>query len=153
MPFTTWLKFREVSPVPPATSASSAAQKYTPAGNAATSSQTPGFSPGSQSSPTASIQLNQERSFITSQRAQKAAPDPVSETRSYILFGVQGSRRTLTPSQIPIINQSTDSTVFQDLKKCYQTYRGRLRLWFSIWRLEYCEVVKVNSTFLASSRL
>ena len=148
VPLTTWFtgKFRGAPPAPPATSDSSAAQKYTPSGNAAASPQTLGSSSNDrdQSSPTASIQPNQQRNLITNQRVQKATSDPASGVRSYILFGVQGSRRTLTPSQIPINNQSTDSAVFQDLKKCYQTYRGRLRLWFSIWRLEYCEVVKVN---------
>lgn len=73
-----------------------------------------------------------------------APPHPAVQTQSWILFGVKGSRRTLTPTQVSINDQSTDYSVFQELKRCYQTRRGRLRLWFSIWRLENCEVVKVQ---------
>ncbi|KFA76187.1 hypothetical protein S40288_10098 [Stachybotrys chartarum IBT 40288] len=61
---------------------------------------------------------------------------------TYILFGVQGSQRTLTPGQVCVSDQSTDSTVFQDLKECYETRRGFWRLWLSIWRLDYCHVAK-----------
>jgi hypothetical protein len=67
--------------------------------------------------------------------------------QSHILLGVQGSRRTLTPDQIIINASSTDSTLFQGIKQCYKTNRGRLRLWLSIWHLETCEVVRVCSAF------
>lgn len=76
-------------------------------------------------------------------------PNPARQPKSWILVGIQGARRTLTPAQIPVSDQSTDHDVFQELSKCYRAYRGRLRLWFSIWRLGYCEVVKVWSTVQA----
>jgi hypothetical protein len=134
----------------PAAPASSAAQKYTPRGNIEpVSSPITESSPsdGGQTSSAASIQSHQQGSLITVQQGQRATPDPVGRAESYILFGVQGSRRTLNPGQIRTNNQSTDHSVFQDLKKYYQTHRGRLRIWFSIWRLENCEVVKVYFTF------
>ena len=147
VPVTTRFKdmFRKATPAPAATSTSSAAQRYTPPRNAAPA---PGSSSNGrgQSNLTASIQHHQQRSVITDQQGQTASPDPAGQTQFYILFGVQGSRRTLTPGQVPINDQSTDSSIFRDLKKCYQIYRGKLRLWFSIWRLEYCEVVKVYCT-------
>ena len=132
-----------VRPTPGATSA--AARKYIPPTNLlpASSMELRSSTSSSESSLPASIQTLRQGSRTMNQQNQTPMPDPANQASSYILFGVQGSRRTLTPSQILINDQSTDSSVFQDLKKCYQTHRGRLRLWFSIWHLEYCEVVKV----------
>ncbi|GFF25909.1 hypothetical protein IFM61606_09579 [Aspergillus udagawae] len=129
-----------------AATVSVAAQKYTPPENVkCTSSSAHGILPsdGGQSSVTAPTQPHQG-SPITGQQVQIAAPNPTGQTQSWILFGVQGARRTLTPAQISVNDQSTDYSVFQELKESYRTHRGRLRLWFSIWRLEFCEVVKVH---------
>lgn len=143
MPLVTWAKgiFRKASSASSATTVSAAAQKYTPPGNAeSTSSSEHGSLPsGSQSGVTAPTQSRQG-SLITGQGTLR----PTGQNQSWILFGVQGARRTLTPTQISINDQSTDDSVFQGLKECYQTHRGRLRLWFSIWQLECCEVVKVH---------
>ncbi|ODA79810.1 hypothetical protein RJ55_05406 [Drechmeria coniospora] len=65
-------------------------------------------------------------------------------SQSFILFGVQGPRRTLTPAQILVTSRSTDSSVFQDLRACYRTHRGWLRYWFSIWTLDHCTITKFN---------
>lgn len=48
-------------------------------------------------------------------------------------------------SQIPVNSRATDYSTFQELRRCYGSRWGRLRLWFSVWRLEYCESVKVHS--------
>lgn len=138
-------KFRKVSSVSCAATLSTAAERYTPTRNF-TSASTPrhesrprGDGQSSATTPNQSHQGNP----IAIRRAQIAALDPTSQTKSWILVGIQGARRTLIPAQISINNQSTDYSVFRDLNMCYRTHRGRLRLWFSIWRLEYCEVVKV----------
>lgn len=125
---------------------SAAAQKYTPPGNVALASSPRNKVPtngGSQPTETVPAHIHQNSS-ITDHQGQIAAQHPANQGQGWILFGVQGPRRTLTPSQISVHNQSTDYTVFQELKECYQANRGRLRLWFSIWRLEFCEVVKVH---------
>lgn len=149
MQVTAWFEgmSRKARPAPTATLASSAAQRYTPPRIAAPVSSLTSASSrnvGGESSLPASIPTLRQGSLITNQQDHSAPPGSTGQTNSYILFGVQGSRRTLTPSQISTNGQSTDSSVFQDLRKCYQTHRGKLRIWFSIWRLEYCEVVKVH---------
>ncbi|KAL2836694.1 hypothetical protein BJX68DRAFT_259827 [Aspergillus pseudodeflectus] len=129
------------------TISSAAAQKYIPSINAmATLSSRPRHptsgSNGQSSNPAQS--QHHRIGSIVSQQAQIAALDPVNGTQSWVLFGVQGARRTLAPAQILINGQSTDHSFFQELRKCYHTNRGRVRLWFSIWRLDFCEVVKFN---------
>lgn len=139
--------FRKANLASLASLTSSAARRYTPPGDAATTSpSTTGSEPkaGDKSSLASSIQSMEQESTIAAQQGPTAAPGPAGQTDSYVLFGVQGSQRTLRPDQISINSRSTDSSVFQGLKKCYQIHRGRLRLWFSIWRLENCEVVKVK---------
>ena len=127
----------------PGTTVSSAAQKYIPPGNAASLDSSGNHPSGhGQSSVTGPTQPHQS-SPSTGQRLRVSTMDPSKRTKSWILLGVQGARRTLTPAQISVKDQSTDCSVFQDLKECYRTQRGRLRLWFSIWRLEFCQVVKV----------
>lgn len=121
------------------TQASSAAQKYTPLGNSAvvSSSTDP---PSSQFSQVVTTSDNyfEPTKPATGRVSQMVAPE------SWILLGVRGGWLTLTPSQIPINSQTTDHSLFQELRKIYRCHRGWLRLWFSIWRLQCCEIVKVR---------
>ncbi|KAL7911036.1 hypothetical protein GGI35DRAFT_332667 [Trichoderma velutinum] len=75
---------------------------------------------------------------------QVTIPDATNNQQWWILLGIKGARRTLVPTQIHVTSQTTDSHIFLELKRYYRIYRGRLRLWFSVWRLDYCEVVKFN---------
>jgi hypothetical protein len=136
----------KMSPASSGAPVSSASRRYTPSGNAAPTLPPitrSAYNGGGQSSSTALFQPHQTVSPIAGRQGQIAASGSVSHINSYVLFGVQGPRRTVTPGQIPTNNRSTDYDFFQGLKKCYQNQRGRLRLWFSIWRLENCDVVKV----------
>lgn len=134
---------RQLRPAP-VISASSAAQKYTPSGSPVSTSslRRPGSAASGSAAPAPSRSYRQ--SSGTNQQIPVPTPSTVVQTESWILFGVKGASRTLTPTQISVNSQATDSSVFQEFKKCYQLRRGRLRLWFSIWRLEYCESVKVH---------
>lgn len=146
VPPTTWLKslFRQCGPgsVP---LNSSAAQKYTPPGEAASPSFSAHQSPQQNSAVSAASAPSQarQRNYIAGQQTSLSLPLPRGQDESWILFGVQGASPILVPAEVLVKSQATDYSVFQDLKRCYQSHRGRLRLWFSIWRLEYCDVVKV----------
>ncbi|KAK0763040.1 hypothetical protein N5P37_004023 [Trichoderma harzianum] len=119
---------------------SRAATRYTPQ---ETSSLTPLESV--QLQPLAgAVPPQQQQGPTIGQQAQVTIPDPNNSLQWWILFGVRGARRTLVPTQIHVTNQTTDSHIFQELKRCYMIYRGRLRLWLSVWRLDYCEVVKFS---------
>jgi hypothetical protein len=61
-----------------------------------------------------------------------------------ILFGVKGPSLALKLEQIEILDTMTDSDFYKELRKRYMLSRGRLRYWFSFWRLAYCEVVKAR---------
>ncbi|KAI9147240.1 Ankyrin repeat domain-containing protein [Paramyrothecium foliicola] len=128
------------------TTPSAAAQKYTPSGSTILSSSSTSTTQASAAS--LSTQSSSTASFgsvgpTTSQQPQTSA-NQLSQNESWILFGAQGSRRTLFPVQISINSQMTDYNLFQELKRCYQAHRGWFKLWFSIWRLDYCEVVRFN---------
>lgn len=135
-------------PAPATTPPSAAAQKYTPAGNAASALSSRHLS-SPQSIVTSGTDAvvpsrpGQHRSSTAGQQVRISTPNTIVQTESWILFGVQGPWRTLVPSQIPVNSKATDYSIFQELKRCYQLHRGRLRLWFSVWRLECCEIVKV----------
>lgn len=120
---------------------SRAATRYTPQ---ETSSSTPPKSVQLQPLSGAAVPLQQQQGPTLGQQSQVTIPDPNNSLQWWILFGVRGARRTLVPTQIHVTSQTTDSHIFQELKRCYRIYRGRLRLWLSVWRLEYCEVVKVR---------
>ncbi|KAL7800382.1 hypothetical protein V8C43DRAFT_302439 [Trichoderma afarasin] len=119
---------------------SQAATRYTP--------QT-----SSSSAPPQSVQLqplagaaspHQQQGSTIGQQAQVVTPGSTNNQQWWILLGIKGARRTLVPTQIHVTSQTTDSDIFQELKKSYKIHRGRLRLWFSVWRLDYCEVVKFS---------
>ena len=124
---------------------SSASQRYTPPGSAISSSTT---GRGIQSTGVGQSNMgNQDQSqqqgvVVAGQQSTAALVHPATAIQSWVLFGVQGSRRTLEINHIPINNQSNDSSFYRSLRQHYRTNRGRLKLWLSFWRLDYCEVVK-----------
>lgn len=61
----------------------------------------------------------------------------------FILFGVQGPRRTLELAQIDTKCYNDDGTFFRVLRQKYRELRGFWRYWFSVWRLTHCDFVKV----------
>ena len=130
------------APAAPALSSSSAGRRYAP--QASVKTEVPTTIGSNSSVPSRSTNASQQGGLGISHQDIRITPDSTSEPVKFVLFGIQGSRRTLEPGQIRTHRQSTDSSVFQDLKECYRTHRGRLRLWFSIWRLENCEIVKVG---------
>ncbi|KAH7108978.1 hypothetical protein EDB81DRAFT_673156 [Dactylonectria macrodidyma] len=139
VPLTAWFRsvFRQMRPAPATTPPSAAAQKYTPAGNAASISSSRHLSSpqGSVTSGTGAVapsRPGQQRGSTTGQQVRISTPNTVIQTESWILFSVQGAWRTLVPSQIPVNSKTTDHSIFQELKRYYQLHRGRLRLWFSI---------------------
>lgn len=73
------------------------------------------------------------------------SPAPPAQSFFWVLLGVNGATRTMFPAQIFVDEWTTDSRFFKELKRTYWEHRGWLRSWFSIWRLQYCEVVKVGS--------
>ena len=123
---------------------SSASQRYTPPSSAISSPTT------GQASQSATIgqsnadqdQSQHQRAVIASQQSTAALVHPATTIQSWVLFGVQGSRRTLEVNHIPVNNHSNDTSLYCSLRQHYRANRGRLRLWFSFWRLDYCEVVK-----------
>ncbi|KAL6834007.1 hypothetical protein J3E69DRAFT_325707 [Trichoderma sp. SZMC 28015] len=118
---------------------SRAATRYTP------QESNPSTPPENQRQPlTGATPLQQQQGPTIGQQVQATIPDPNDSLQWWILFGVRGARRTLVPTQIHVTSQTTDSYIFQELKRCYTIYRGRLRLWLSVWRLDYCEVVKFS---------
>jgi hypothetical protein len=66
-----------------------------------------------------------------------------TEHELFILFGVQGARKTLELAQIDVTKHADDSSFFCDLRKEYKRLRGFWRYWLSIWQLKYCDFVKV----------
>ena len=62
-----------------------------------------------------------------------------------VLFGIQGPRITLELAQINTLKYCKDNLFFEALKQQYKQRRGRLRYWFSVWRLSHCDFVKVIS--------
>ena len=62
----------------------------------------------------------------------------------FILFGVQGPRRTLELDQIDCESCSSDQKFFRELRQRYPKLRGYLRWIFSVWRFRTCDFVKVR---------
>lgn len=75
--------------------------------------------------------------------AQMSSLESTDDLEWWILFGVRGAWRTLVPTQIHVNSQTTDSHIFQELKKNYRLHRKGPSLWLSVWQLDHCEVVKV----------
>lgn len=141
-----WLgnQHRRRIPTARVVSPSTAAQKYTPA---APFISKPGncILPSSRDCSSGTTPVpHQPSSPPIPTHAQSGTPNSGNLVTTWILFGVKGSRRGLELTEVPINSQTTDYSAFQALKSCYQAHRGRLKLWFSIWRLDNCEVVKVQ---------
>jgi len=82
-----------------------------------------------------------------------SGPSSISITQSdeaFVLFGVQGARRTLELAQIDAKAHCNDSSFFPALRKSYRDNRGFLRYWFSVWQLNYCDFVKVSTSSFVS---
>lgn len=62
----------------------------------------------------------------------------------WILFGVQGSRRPIELEHIKIDDYDNDSGFYRSLREHYRKHRGIWKLLFSIWRLDFCDGVKVR---------
>ena len=75
-------------------------------------------------------------------RQEKSITMP-STKELYILFGVKGPRRTLELAQIDTTKCTDDDSLFSDLLTSYKSLRGFWRYWFSVWRLNHCDFVKV----------
>ena len=123
--------------------ASRASARYTPpsSGVSTSSSSQDIQNSGSDDSET-QRQPQQQQFQIESGQLTTTVTNSAATERTWILFGVQGSRPTLEINHIPITSQSNDSSFYRSLRQCYRNNRGRLKLWFSFWRLDYCEVVK-----------
>ena len=63
--------------------------------------------------------------------------------RSFVLFGVAGKRRTPDLAQIDTIKNPDDLKFFSTMLQEYRKHWGSLRYWFSLWRLNHCDFVKV----------
>lgn len=80
---------------------------------------------------------------LSTLRGVEIRDDSFSNRRLWVLFGVQKNRPTLKLAQLNTENYKDDDAFFQALKKKYRKRRGFWKTWFSIWRLSYCDFVKV----------
>lgn len=64
--------------------------------------------------------------------------------RSYVLLGVKGTRQTLDLPHIDAHKHNNDRMLFKEIYVQYKAYRGFLRYWLSVWKLSYCDFVKVS---------
>jgi hypothetical protein len=80
---------------------------------------------------------------LGNQQGSQVIPNTATSNNLFILFGVKGPRRTPGFDQIDAQKYAEDEPFFHDLKKAYKTLRGFWRYWFSVWRLRYCDFVKV----------
>ena len=119
---------------------SSAGQKYTPSGHVF---QHPGTS---RSVLTPNAGPTQPTLVIPS--VGQTLPQLISQTSKqlWIFFGVQGPRITLEVDQIGGNDLQSDTLFLRQLRRRHFQLRGRLRSYFSFWRLSYWEFVKVRST-------
>jgi hypothetical protein len=125
---------------------SRAGEAYTPTSARAQSSTTPSSGTSNANSTISGTKQTPSKGIILA--SQQSHGSKGGRARSptaahYILLGAQGPARTLTPAEVHVNDQSTDSSVFHDLRERYEIHRGFWRMWFSIWRLEYCHVAKV----------
>lgn len=126
---------------------SSAGQRYTPSNQAGTSNDA---SQGSQAPAHGQPSLPQvqgQQSGAVASHPNTAIPRPFTPpVKSWVIFGVKGSRPVLEIEHIAIDDKTNDSRFYRELRDHYRRNRGRFRLWFSFWRLGYCDVMKVSTT-------
>jgi hypothetical protein len=65
----------------------------------------------------------------------------------FVLFAVQGARRTLELAHINVDQRVDDEAFFHNIRIRYKEKRGFLRYWLSIWQLKDCEMAMVISTY------
>lgn len=80
-------------------------------------------------------------------------PDPSVPEKGWILLGVRGGTPLYKISQVLVTEQSTDRTVFSEIQSLYKRHRGWLRVWFSIWRLQNYNSVKVRLLYCSLSSI
>ncbi|KAB2098707.1 hypothetical protein AG0111_0g13061 [Alternaria gaisen] len=97
---------------------------------------------GVGSSAKKSREFTQTKRQVASSGVQITMGQQAGLNNSQILFEVKGPHPALKLEQISTKNSKNDSNFYSELKKYYRLNRGRLRYWFSFWRLGYCEVVK-----------
>ena len=121
---------------------SSAGQKYTPSGH---DPQHPGIN-ASGSLPETNAGPAQSTPAISS--ISNALTQLASQLNKQlcVVFGVQGPRVTLEVDQIRDSDLQSDILFLRKLRRRHFQLRGRLRSYFSFWRLSYWEFVKVRST-------
>ena len=61
----------------------------------------------------------------------------------FVLFAVQGARRTLELAHINVDQKVDDEAFFHKIRIRYKEKRGFLRYWLSIWQLKDCEMAMV----------
>jgi len=109
--------------------ASQASQKYTPPQTTTSNSPSIQSSQASNAGQTSGSGNNALAGGPNaSNQPPVATPNAVPFKLFWVLFGVQGSRRTLEMNHIPISNTSCDSMLFSMLRQHYRISRGRLRL-------------------------
>lgn len=79
-----------------------------------------------------------------SQPHTSASTSGTPSSKRWILFGVQGSRLSMELEHIEIDDYVNDSSFYRSLREHYRQHRGKLKLWFSIWRFGFCDGVKVG---------
>jgi hypothetical protein len=125
---------------------STAGMRYTPPITVAASSsgmqdvQSTGTVPNSNTPPKPSQPMNR----LAGSGSHHKIGQQANQSDPRILFGVRGPYPALKLEQISIKNMTKDSDFYEELKRYYRLNRGRLRYWFSFWRLGYCEVVKAS---------
>ncbi|ORY06745.1 hypothetical protein BCR34DRAFT_616857 [Clohesyomyces aquaticus] len=130
-----------------AASFSRAGQRYTPPNNASSSFRTENYPQArgsSQPTNTSSHRPQQQGGTTPGQTPPHSTPPPriPPPVALWIVFGVQQPRRNVRIDHIPVSRGTSDRNFYRALRECYKRGRGWLRLWFSMWRLHYCDIVK-----------
>ncbi|KAJ4296420.1 hypothetical protein N0V90_006465 [Kalmusia sp. IMI 367209] len=111
--------------------------RQSPPANSGTSSQLSSNSPPNQTSPSVPLALN--GNIPPQNHYQQKKP-------LWFIFKIEGPRAAPVWDQFGDENLVTDRSFQQKLKQRHHQLRGRLRLWFSYWRLSYWEFVKLQKT-------
>jgi hypothetical protein len=135
------MKLRVTAPNP---SSSTSAQNYTPLENITSTPNQPSSAPHIR--PVFMNNLNPivENNPITNRYDPAVTTqDGAHQRKGWILLGVKGAKVALTPVQIVVNYNTSDSSIVKELKNYHQAHRGVLRRWFSLWSMGYCQIVKV----------
>lgn len=66
------------------------------------------------------------------------------QDEAFVLFGVDGARRTPGLAQIDTKKHHNDDAFFTNLQEQYKRYRGLWRYWGSIWQFHHCDFIRVR---------